>query len=41
MRSDPDTYSVRSQIAPANSDPLSNEIAFHRKTAAPPAKKKK
>jgi hypothetical protein len=41
MRSDPDTYSVRSQIAPANADPLSNEIAFHRKLSPLPAKKKK
>ena len=37
----PDTYSARSQIAPPNGDPLSNEITFHRKAAAPMTKKKK
>jgi hypothetical protein len=40
MRSDPDTYSIRSQIAPASGDPLTNEIEFHRKKAQPQLKKK-
>jgi len=39
-RLDPDSYTVRSQISPASGDPLANEIAFHRKKTAPPAKKK-
>jgi hypothetical protein len=37
-RSDPDTYTIRSQIAPPSGDPLNNEIAFHRSKAALPRK---